>query len=462
MPDCLHPPLPAAARAEVRAFALFAALALAVAGVFALLLAISRVPGSGEAFPWPTGFFGKGLVIHVTFSFVIWLLTTYAALATITTARLGGAARGRLLTVGALCLTCLSFPLLFLPAFSSAAEASLNNYVPVIIHPAYYAALAALALAMLLVTFRMFAALFRHGVRDVPAFDTGVLAAGFIYCVAFIVGLLALWHLWGDAPSHAFNEDLFWGAGHVLQYMNTALMLSGFWLLLKNTALGEEMDDAIARIAFVFLALYTLGGIILFVRFEPFIAQQTEAFTKAQYFLAFPVLLVGVGGLVAARRMWRAGRWPKGDIGLLAAMLAVPVFVAGGLMGLLVDGADTRTPAHYHAVIAGVNLVLMGLFLKCLLPAIGRPAAAPRLQRALLWLFGVGQLLAAIGLFWAGGHGAPRKVAGEAQGLVDAAKLGMALNGIGALLAIIGGVLFIWLVLAALLRKAARRDGRPA
>ena len=45
--------------------------ALGVAGAFALLLAISRVPGVETVFPWPLGFFHKGLVIHVVFSFVV-------------------------------------------------------------------------------------------------------------------------------------------------------------------------------------------------------------------------------------------------------------------------------------------------------------------------------------------------------------------------------------------------------
>ena len=61
-------------------------------------------------------------------------------------------------------------------------------------------------------------------------------------------------------------------------------------------------------------------------------------------------------------------------------------------------------------------------------------------------------MLSCIGLFWAGGYGAPRKTADAAATLVDGAVIGMYLNGVGALVAVIGGVMFIWTVIAALMR----------
>ena len=49
---------------------------------------------------------------------------------------------------------------------------------------------------------------------------------------------------------------------------------------------------------------------------------------------------------------------------------------------------------------------------------------------------------------------ARRKVAGEAQGLVDLAPMvGMAMNGLGGLVAVIGGVFFVWTMAVAMLRR---------
>ena len=58
---------------ELIGWAWLAVGALAVAGVFALLLALSRIPGMERTPFWPIDFFYKGLVIHVIFSLVIWL-----------------------------------------------------------------------------------------------------------------------------------------------------------------------------------------------------------------------------------------------------------------------------------------------------------------------------------------------------------------------------------------------------
>ena len=126
------------------------------------------------------------------------------------------------------------------------------------------------------------------------------------------------------------------------------------------------------------------------------------------------------------------------------------LFAVGGALGLFVDGADTRTPAHYHGVIAGVTLAFFGLFFSRFMPLLGKPIENPRRQRLILHLFAWGQLAACIGLFVAGGHGAPRKVAGEAQRLVDLAPMvGMVMNGLGGLVAVIGGILFVWTMAAA-------------
>jgi len=64
--------------------------------------------------------------------------------------------------------------------------------------------------------------------------------------------------------------------------------------------------------------------------------------------------------------------------------------------------------------------------------------------------------MASIGLFLAGGYCVPRKVAGADQGLeIFGAYAGMMMNGIGALIAIIGGILFIWSMAHALLKKVS-------
>src|ERR1700751_1568200 len=79
-----------AVRRELGRWAWLAVRALAVAGVFALLLALSRIPGMEKAPFWPIDFFYKGLVIQVVFSLVIWLQGVFACLISVATMKLGG------------------------------------------------------------------------------------------------------------------------------------------------------------------------------------------------------------------------------------------------------------------------------------------------------------------------------------------------------------------------------------
>jgi len=203
------------------------------------------------------------------------------------------------------------------------------------------------------------------------------------------------------------------------------------------------------------IAVFALAAPLLYIAFPAFSAMQTEAFRRLQFVIAFPSLVVAIGGLHGLLAARRERPLPWSDPGFLALVLSAIVFGVGGFMGLLITSSDTRTPAHYHGVITGVNLVLIGLFLKVFLPAIGREVKATRLVRAEVLLFGVGQLVACIGLFLAGGYGAPRKAAAGTVTLVDGAIAGMYLHGVGALFAIMGGTLFVITVLRALLPRRA-------
>ena len=105
------------ARWEIRAWLLLGLAALAIAGVFALMLAVSRVPGAERLIPWPLHFFEKGLVIHVVYSFVVWFLCLLGALVAATTYHLdGGRSRGRATGRSAVWLVTAGEILLNVPA----------------------------------------------------------------------------------------------------------------------------------------------------------------------------------------------------------------------------------------------------------------------------------------------------------------------------------------------------------
>ncbi|MBP6775831.1 MAG: cbb3-type cytochrome c oxidase subunit I, partial [Piscinibacter sp.] len=142
---------------------------------------------------------------------------------------------------------------------------------------------------------------------------------------------------------------------------------------------------------------------------------------------------------------------------LRAALLSsVLLFAAGGLIGVFIAGSNVRIPAHYHGCIVGVTLALMGLVYH-LLPRLGYAAPRSRLATLQPWLYGGGQLLHIVGLVWSGGYGVQRKVAGAEQVLRSSGEIaGMALMGLGGLIAIAGGLLFV-VVVAQAMRASQQR-----
>jgi heme/copper-type cytochrome/quinol oxidase subunit 1 len=160
--------------------------------------------------------------------------------------------------------------------------------------------------------------------------------------------------------------------------------------------------------------------------------------------LAVVLALRGARSATAAERPLRAA--------LLASVL---LFAAGGLIGVFIQGSNVRIPAHYHGCIVGVTLALMGLVVH-LLPRLGYGTPSSRLAALQPWVYGAGQLMHIVGLVWSGGYGVQRKVAGAEQVLRSASEVaGMALMGLGGAVAIVGGVLFVVVVIAAM-RPSAR------
>jgi heme/copper-type cytochrome/quinol oxidase subunit 1 len=110
-------------------------------------------------------------------------------------------------------------------------------------------------------------------------------------------------------------------------------------------------------------------------------------------------------------------------------------------------------PAHYHGSIVAVTLAFMGLTYH-LLPRLGFGEPDPGMAHAQPYVYAVGQLLHVLGLVWSGGYGVQRKLAGGEQ-ILDSLgqKAGMGLMGIGGLVAVVGGFMFLLIVARALLQR---------
>jgi heme/copper-type cytochrome/quinol oxidase subunit 1 len=161
-------------------------------------------------------------------------------------------------------------------------------------------------------------------------------------------------------------------------------------------------------------------------------------------------------GLAILSSLWRA-QPATGEGRYLRATLnsSVALFAAGGILGFLIAGLDIVIPAHYHGATVGVTVAFMGL---CyfLLPRLGFGPIPARMAFWQPYLYAGGQLLHIAGLAWTGGYGVQRKTAGAAQGVDKFGEVaGMGLMGLGGLISVIGGVLFLIVCYKSIRARAA-------
>jgi len=419
--------------ALLRGWVLLAIASLALAGLFAILLVLSRIPGMEDAVPWPTAFFHKGLVAHVVLSFAVWYLAVFGCLV-----QFAGSEDTNLLDKSGLALATLGTVLLLIPSLLDRGEPTLNNYIPVIIDPLYYSGLVLLALGILAGILCVF--------RNTPN-GPNLKSAVFIYIMALVAFIIAESQLSNQPVSHDYNERLLWGGGHLLQFLNVALLLVA-WSYLANI-IGA---NAPYRWASLWLVIAGLAGLSFYVFWTVMDERQTQAFTDLQYALGPPVIIFAAGVLPILGQQLKNFRWQ--DPAMLSLWTSIVVFAAGGVLGFFVDGTDTRTPAHYHGVIAGINLAFVGLFYAVFLPKLGRAVPAGKLVTSQIILYAVGQFLFIVGMFIAGSMGAARKVMGTAIDMDQSIAVAAAgIRDFGGGLSIIGGLIFIYIALKALLRK---------
>ena len=422
--------------------------ALALAGIFALLLVAARAPGTGNLFP-TQDFFRVALIVHVDQSVLIWFLAFGGMLWTLAARPVRGLSWTAFWVAAAGCLMMAASP------FLGAADPLLNNYVPVLHHPLFLTALSIFALGILI---QLIAYLTRFGaeLRWGDPIGVGTLTAA----LAALAAAFSLAWTWTELPpvweGKAYYEYLFWGPGHALQFTYTQILLvTWIWLVRaqgRDLPLGDRTLSALLVLGVLPLLLVP----VIHAMYAPDSAETRLAFTRLmQWGNGLAAVPIGLAVLVALVRGPAGPADPK-TVPLRRALTAsLTLFAAGGILSLLIAGSNTIVPAHYHGSIVGVTLALMGLTYH-LLPRLGFGAPAGRTARMQPWIYGGGQLLHIGGLALSGALGIQRKTAGAAQGLDSlAAKLSMGVMGIGGLLAVIGGILFVLVVIGAFSRRAA-------
>lgn len=445
-----------------------AVAALLASGLFAFLPVLARVPALQAFFDDPM-LARRCLVVHVTLALQVWFLAFLGTLSsfashpkeTVPRARFGEGAGSLIAGTGLLALV--------LSGFLPSARPVLANYIPVLDHPLFIggllAVLAGAGIALLPAARGLL-------VPPAPADTTGATgradraeaalphsarcflgAAALAFLAAIVTLGVSAWTTPLSWQPSAYYEHVFWGAGHAFQFAHVAGMLAA-WLMLSSRRSGSDpLSPLMARnLALVLVAPLVAAPVL--AAFGPEHPQARHGFTLLMQWGLFPVTLIVLAAIgrnllrrpvtAAPRAAWRS------DVSATGLVSSVVLALAGFLLGAAIRGSSTLVPAHYHAAIGAVTAAYMAVTWQ-ILPRLGfATTSSPRRIALQPMLFAAGQLLFAIGFGYAGIHGMARKVYGAEQHVRSAAEwVGLSVMGLGGLVAIIGGVLFLTLVLKA-------------
>ena len=227
-----------------------------------------------------------------------------------------------------------------------------------------------------------------------------------------------------------------------MQFSYTLLMMVAWVVLASASGCRFELTPRLTLVFLIFLALPVITVPFLFLAHDITTAGHRVAFTELMKYGGLSCLPLG---LAVAASLWKAGPTGAGEGSYLRAALvsSLLLFAAGGVLGFMIEGLDIVIPAHYHGATVGVTIAFMGLTYY-LLPKLGFGPLPRRLATWQPYLYGGGQLMHIIGLAWTGGYGVQRKTAGAAQGLDGIGQIaGMGFMGLGGLVSVIGGLLFL-------------------
>jgi len=445
--------------------------ALAIAGLYSVVLVVLRTPGLGQVFSDPM-VFRTALVIHVNLSVLVWLLAITSAVWSVSKIKSGfESVYAKAGFVGML-LMALS------PLFPG-SEPVMNNYVPMLENLVFIIGLSLFGVVILIFSVQIVVMsfikqdAFSYGDRIVviTKCTSALLFIGVWVC--FILSYFGIDSLTNIVPLEIdyYYEMLFWSGGHLLQFIYTQVMM--FALL----ALAETWKGGRLNYTNVYEMLLALNFVLaLFIFIGHFYYDVSDGVFKE----FFTLHMIYTGGLaptifiLALLFELLTARIKNVPPFVSAAFLASSLlFLSGGLIGAIISGVNVTIPAHYHGSIVGISVAFMGLtYLICFKAEIKKTlihsdGLIGRLYDILenwqgnksgkvvawqIYVITFGQLLHVAGLALAGGYGVLRKTPGS--DIPFSAKMYMGMVGGGGLIAIIGGLMFVYICAKNLYRSS--------
>lgn len=391
--------------------------ALALAGLYSIILVLLRTPVLSGLLSDPS-VFRTTLVIHVNLSVFVWLLSSMAFLWCKDLDEKYDYWINYCSYLGLVGVISISVaPLL------ADSNPVLNNYIPMLENWCFIGGLVLFACAS---AGPALMNIYSNITLKGEVIEIATTSAAIILLIAyacFILSYFSLQKIPYPLDLHFYYEMVFWSFGHILQFIYTQGVMI-VWIILSSIRLPETN---LYRFIFILNPLLVLPALYAHIAFSVDSAEFIEFFTLHMKYCGGIAPTFLLAAMIHNHSSYKYNS-------ALSASLAL--FFFGGMLGLLISGVNVTIPAHYHGSIVGISIAFMGL---CYLAL----RIDSRWSKWQPWVYAAGQTMHIIGLAWSGGYGVLRKT--PATELSAAAKISMGFMGLGGLVAVIGGLMFVWI-----------------
>ncbi len=479
-----------AGQRQTIANAVAAVVLLAIGGVFAILIALQR-----QGLPMSDDWWYRLLASHGATMLLFWIIMfEVAALYFGSTVLLNARMLVPRIAWANFAMMLIGITMAQWAMLTGRATVMFTAYPPLTAHWAYYAGVLLFAVGALVACVIFFANIVvakreRTFEGSLPLVVYGLVAAAVIAIYSLGTGAVAYGMLFLQSVGLMETVDpatyrlFFWGIGHGAQQINLAAMVAVWYALIGLTLGGRPVNEGLSRFAFLLYIAFIHLGAVHHLLVDPGLGT-SHRIMNTSYFLYLAVLasLIHAFSIPAAIEVAQRERgfgkgmfqWlikaPWREPGFSSLVLSVVYFgfiagVTGVLMGTMQLNMLIHNTlfvvGHFHAtVVSGTTLAFMGISYYIIPLLSRRRLHSVRMARWQPYVFAGGLAILTLGMLLAGQRGVPRRVAdldyAGSPITVDLFGTGgmipsvMAIVSVGAVLAVIGGAMYVWNMVATL------------
>jgi cytochrome c oxidase subunit 1 len=469
----------------IKANAVVAIVFLAIGGLFGLLVALTRWPAVHFL---PADWFYLALTAHGFDVLLVWIIffemaVLYFASAVLLGSRLAGprwAWTGfTLMLVGALITN--------VAVLRGQSSVMFTSYVPMMAEPPFYLGIILFAVGALIGCFVFFGTLVvakqeKTYEGSVPLVTFGAITAAIIAVFTIASGAIILiptllWSLgYISYIDPLLYKTIWWAMGHSSQQINVAAHVAVWYAIAAMVFGAKPLSEKVSRMAFLMYILFLQLASAHHLLAEPGMSSEWKIFNTsyAMYLAVLGSMVHGMtvpGSIEAAQRArgltkgmfeWlRKAPWSNPAFSGMFMSLVFFGFI-GGISGVVMGTEQINlimhntiyVPGHFHGtVVAGTTLAFMAITYLLVPLIFRRELMFKKLAQWQPYVFGFGVAGISMFMMGAGTLGVARRqwdmTFADAQLPFDypsAAFLMMGLNGMSAVLAAVGGLMFIIIV----------------